>query len=182
MRLPPVLDSVVLPTAVLRAAVLDGEVYAVGDGFRMIDLPLDPASRACSLRTLAVQGRVIADRSAAWVWGVILDLALPWSAIIAPTAAVGHSLGVPELGVRSRVARLRTTDVCLPGGIAVTSPWRTAIDLLCADGEEVDDNVIIQLIELAGASASEIGADLATRTRMRGRKRGLKRLQVLVTR
>jgi len=181
--IPIVLDARALPEPVLRAAVLDGELYPVGDGYRVVDLPLDPDSRAGSLASIAVGGRVIADRTAAWVWGALPRAPLPRSTILASSVGVGHPSGVPEPGVRVRSARLRAGDVARPGGVPVTSARRTAIDLACADPRDwVEDAVLAELIAFSRASIDELSADLATRARLRGRARGLARLQVLVTR
>jgi len=181
-HLPPVLDEETLPEAALRAAVLDGELFPLGDGYCLIDVPLDADCRGRSLRALAVHGRALADRTAAWVWGAVPELTLPRTTVCSPTAAVGHTTGTPGLGTRSRIARLRVADIAHPGGVAVTSPWRTAIDLACARTDDIDDEVLLALIELAGASVADVLADLATRSRLRGRTRGAARLQVLVTR
>jgi len=181
-RLPPVLDERELPRPVLRAAVLDGELWPIGDGYCLADVPVDAAIRARSLRSVGAEGRVIADRTAAWVWGVVPELSLPRSTVLPRTPVAPHSTGAVEPGIRCRIARLRVGDVARPGGIAVTSPARTAIDLACRAVDEVADEILIGLIELAGTSARALRADLAGRSRLRGRRLGLARLQLLVTR
>lgn len=179
-RLPPVIDAAVLPDAVLRAAVLDGELVAIGDAYLPIDLPVDPAARARSLRSIAVSGRVLADRTAAWVWGVVPDLTVPRCTIVPSTASVAHSPSAPAPGVHTRSARLPRADIAEPGGIPVTSPLRTALDLACGDDGDLD--AITALLALAGIGPEAALADLRGRRRLRGASGAARRLQVLVTR
>ncbi len=68
-HVPDLLDVLDLPVAALSAAVLDGELYRLGERYRPVDLPPDAAARAGSLAGLLGRGRVAASRTAAWVWG-----------------------------------------------------------------------------------------------------------------
>jgi len=179
--LPPVLDVRDLPGPVLRAAALDGELWRVGDGYAPVDLPSDAASRALSLRGLAAGGRILADRTAAWVWGAAPTLPEPRTVIVTAVAVAAHGNGVPEPGVRSRLARVPAEDLARPGGVAVTTPRRTAIDLACAQGS-VDDGVLCELIARAGTDVGAVIGQLMEVRRLRGRDRAIARLQLLVTR
>lgn len=119
----PVID---LPEPERQAMLLDGELYRLGDGYVSIAVPDVPASRA--LGTLAnLPRRLIAARStAAWIWGArptapsrgeyLVDLSARWR----PSPADG--IDVVE-------SVIRADDVVVLGGVLVTAPLRTAIDL-----------------------------------------------------
>ncbi|MBO9577320.1 MAG: hypothetical protein J7480_00945 [Microbacteriaceae bacterium] len=172
--LPDLLDAEDLPEAVLRAAVLDGELYPVGPCYRPVDLPPDAAARASALRSTASQARVLAGRTAAWVWGAAADPGEPLSAFVPSTAAVGHTS--PLLGASIRVVRLRASDVMRLDGVPLTTPLRTAIDLLCAAAPSparADRLGVHALLAIAGATAEDLLADLATRSRLVGRDRAI---------
>ncbi len=92
--------------------------------------PDDPSTRAAALARVLPAGAVVCRRSAAWLYGVDglepgrehdlpqLDAAVP----------VGHS-PVRRAGVHGVVEPLTETDVAVVGGIPVTTPLRTAVDL-----------------------------------------------------
>lgn len=136
---PILLPSAHLSASELRAAALDGELVPVGEGFVPIDAPITAYARAASLAPLLIDERVVvADRSAAWVWG--------WGA--APRAVmtcVAITARIPSPDRR----RLRTREVVIDdderrmlGTVAVTTPLRTLLDLARHD---LDDDVIALL-------------------------------------
>jgi hypothetical protein len=115
-----------LSSSELQSAALDGELVALGEGFVPIDAPHTAHVRAASLSPLVIDARVIiADRSAAWVWG--------WAAIpLAVTTCVSIAARIPSPDRR----RLRAREVVIHdgewvklGNVAVTSPVRTLVDL-----------------------------------------------------
>lgn len=115
-----------LSSSELQCAALDGELVAVGEGFMPIDAPDTAHARAASLSPLVIDARVIiADRSAAWVWG--------WGAMPrAVTTCVSIAARIPSPDRR----RLRAREVVIHdgewvklGSVAVTSPVRTLVDL-----------------------------------------------------
>jgi len=184
--LPPLLGADELPPPVLRAAVLDGELYPVGEAFRPVDLPLDPPARAASLAGLAVHGRIIAGRTAAWVWGVGAAPALPYAVVLPHAAAVAHASPTEAEGVRVRTLRMRASDAVRLGGVPVTTPMRTAIDLLRSPEDAAGEGGAVGLVEvlarLCAIDLVDLRVELRTRSRLVGRTRALARLQVLVTR
>jgi len=179
-RVPGVLDERTMPDAALRAAVLDGELYRIGEAYRSIDLPVDAAARAASLERATGGGAILAGRTAAWVWGVIPGLPEPRERIMPPHRGIGHSPAPVLPGWRTRTVRLGAAEVALVGGVAVTTARRTAIDLACADSSE--DAWLAGLVALAGLSIEQLIDDLAARRRLRGRDAAIARVQLLVTR
>lgn len=111
----------------LRSALLDGEVTALGDGFVPVDLPVSPAERAASLRETITDGRVIlADRTAAWVWGWCLEPG-PLRTCVSIGARI-PSTDRRRLGTREAV--IDDDEVRSLVGIRVTTPLRTLVDVV----------------------------------------------------
>jgi hypothetical protein len=172
---PPVLHEAQLPLAERMAARLDGELYAFGDGHSPIDEVDSPA-----LRLHAVLGarsrRLIAElATAAWVWGAHdlpparLEFCVDLRARARPTAS-------PAATVREVV--LVEGDAVAIGGLRVTSPLRTAVDLARVRDEfaESDRDAVRHLAELAGF---DVGAcrDFMDRSRnLPAKRRALQRL------
>jgi hypothetical protein len=116
------------------------------------------------------------------VWGALAARPEQLEAIL-PSGAAGAHSGVPgRPGVRTRGRSLRRDEIATLGGVEVTSLRRTAIDLLCAREAGVTDEELLSLVERAGARLDTLRHDLSSRRRLRGRRRGLARLQLLVTR
>ncbi|MFJ8893914.1 hypothetical protein ACIRCZ_04965 [Leifsonia sp. NPDC102414] len=161
--LPRLFRPDVLPLAELMALCLDGQLYRVGDSFATLDTPDSAALRAAAFASSA-PSHVIADRgTAAWIHGA--------------RAAPSHR---PQVCVdaRSRGGRIppefdgrQTTlsrgDVQLIDEARVTSPARTALDLLCVDGRFSPDAAaqVLYLLDRAGVPVSSI------KSRMRGSSR-----------
>lgn len=111
----------------LRSALLDGEVTALGDGFVPVDLPISPTERAASLVETITDGRVIlADRTAAWVWGWCLEPG-PLRTCVSIGARI-PSTDRRRLGAREAV--IDDDEVRSLAGIRVTTPLRTLVDLV----------------------------------------------------
>lgn len=152
-----------LPAAELRAAVLDGELQPVGDVAVPIDLPVTAACRAASLARAIGDPRVIvSDRSAAWVWGWLLT-APRLSTSVSITARVTS----PErrrLGAREVV--IDPDETRWLGGVAVTSPVRTLVDLARHDtGPEIDELILRGMLE-HHITVDDIAAALERRPRL----------------
>lgn len=179
---PPLLDERDLPGPVLRSAVLDGELYSLGDRFRPVDLPADVAARAESLGALTQLGRVLASRTAAWVWGAVPRLEHPCSVVVPSTSPVGHSSAPTSPDLRIRVARLPRSDIAEVAGTRTTTPLRTAIDLLRERDEPPDPTATARLLDAAGLDLDGLVADLQARRRLPGASLAIARAQVLVTR
>jgi hypothetical protein len=153
-RLPAVLGTDHLPLAELCAARLDGELFAIDDGWAPIDEPDLPAFRAMAAAMRAPRALIIERMSAAWVHGAcdappaVAQFCVPLDARI---AVIGDHRAVV------REVRIDDGDVVRFGEIHCTSPERTGFDLLrdptLGDAEVVD--VVAVLIadqpSLAGA-------------------------------
>lgn len=119
----PVID---LPDPERQAMRLDGEVYRLADGYLPIAVPDVPTTRAVA--TLAHRPRrlVAARLTAAWIWGAIssaprrgeylVDIDARWRPQPAEAIDVVESVIHPG-------------DIDVLGGVAVTTPLRTAVDL-----------------------------------------------------
>lgn len=155
-RLPTVLGAVDLPIAELCAARLDGEVFAIDDGWAPVDEPDLPAFRAAVVALRMPRPLVIERMSAAWVHGGLL---------VAPEIAqfcVPHSARIAVIGDRRAVVRevkLDDGDLVEFGGIRCTSVERTGFDLLRDPGSD-DEGV-----------ESAVGALIATRPWLASRLR-----------
>ncbi len=114
------------PEAELRAAVLAGELVAVGACWASPVEPQTPSLRAAAAAWTLQDARLIAGtRTAAWIWGATSRPPTPLEAAISPQARV-HV----DAGVRLREVVIDPTDVVRMGTLHVTTPLRTAIDLL----------------------------------------------------
>ena len=148
---PVLLPSPRLSASELRAAVLDGEVVAIGEGFVPIDAPVTAYARAASLAPLLIDQRVvIADRSAAWVWG--------WGrapAAIMTCVAITARIPSPDRRrLRSREVIIDDDERRMLGSVAVTAPVRTLLDLARHDPS---DDVIALLA--AGIAAHDVAPE-----------------------
>jgi hypothetical protein len=145
--LPTVLSPTVLsPTALspdefslaeLSALRLDGEVFALGDGFCSLDEPEDP-----TLRARAVLGersaRLIAELgTAAWIWGAS-PIMPPAHELCADHALRSRPAARSTLVVRE--VRFDPSDVTSLDGSRVTVPLRTSVDLARFRTEFTDDD------------------------------------------
>lgn len=152
-----------LSAAELRSCALDGEVVALGEGFLPIDAPLTALARAASLAPLLIDARVVvADRSAAWVWG--------WGrAPAAVTTCVSIAARIPSPDrrrLRAREVVISADEMVLLGGVAVTSPMRTVLDLARHDDEPDVIDVIAAGIRAHGIAASHLQAELSRRANL----------------
>ena len=152
-------DDDLAPTE-LRAAVLAGELYAVGDAWASIAVPDLPRLRAAALApTLPSRTAVVDRRSAAWIWGA---LSRPPGR---PTLAVRTAAHVP--GADARQVTPPPDDVAVircPVPIAVTRPLRTVVDLLRAPGplRGVDRDAVRWFVLHGSVDSDEVRARLAT--------------------
>ncbi|GAB3406531.1 hypothetical protein GCM10027515_21250 [Schumannella luteola] len=118
-------DVLDLPEAELRAAGLDGELFALGDGYCPSDVLVGPAERLHSVlqprsRRLAAEGL-----TAAWVWG-----ALPFAPrVLRLCCTLGSRAEGSGAGVEVRELTLRDDELLRLDGLAVTSPLRTLVDI-----------------------------------------------------
>lgn len=129
---PAVARAAGVDRAALDRMLRDGRVVRVLRGVYVgAHVPLDPVVRARSAGRALPAGAVVVDRTAAWVHG----LPLPVEPVAAPLAGPADPVPLDALGRgrrrgnfgggRSLVAR----DVVELGGVRVTTPLRTCLDL-----------------------------------------------------
>lgn len=176
--LSAVLTAHDLPLAELCAARLDGELFALDEAYSPIDAPDGPTERARSIAAYC-QGRLMAEQnSAAWIWGA------------RATPPRYHEL-CASLGARARpVFPLRTlvrevvideTEFVVLGGVPVTSPLRTIVDL-ARFNEEFDSSTaetVRQLQLIAGVTTDACLVELERRHNLPNKKRAKLRLMAL---
>lgn len=177
-RLSAVLTAADLPLAELCAARLDGELYCVDDAFSPVDSPEGPTERAASVAHYC-QGRLIAEQNtAAWIWGA------------RPIPPRYHEL-CASLGARARPAYpLRTLvrevvidawEIVTLGGVPVTTPLRTIVDLARFTDEfgQAEAALIIELLRLGRLTIEECLVELERRHNLPNKKRARARLTQL---
>ncbi|MCW4384325.1 hypothetical protein OH146_00900 [Salinibacterium sp. SYSU T00001] len=176
-RLAPILTELDLPLPELHAARLDGEIYALGEGFASIDEFEQPHLRARSLASM-IQPRIIAERAtAAWIHGAI------------PRPPAIHELCV-SLAARSRASASRRfvlrevvitpLEVQEIAGVAVTTPLRTAIDLIRDENYGVEsERIIRQLLADNRLEVSTLRSEIETRYKLAGKRRALERVALI---
>ncbi|WIE77126.1 type IV toxin-antitoxin system AbiEi family antitoxin [Curtobacterium sp. MCSS17_007] len=130
MPTPRLLTSDDWPEAELRAAVLAGDLVPVGCCWASPAEPQVPALRAAAHAWRLSDRRLVASgRTAAWIWGATSRPPATDEVSIPPNVRVRVAADV-----RLREVRLGPDDVVLLDGVRVTTPLRTAIDLLRAPG------------------------------------------------
>ena len=174
MRLPPVLSPLDLPGPELRAAALDGELYAIDGCWSPVDEPETPAHRAASLAAQLPE-RIIAERrSAAWIWGALLRP----PAIHELCADIGARVRTGDGWPAAREVVLGPGDAVPLGGIRVTTPLRTVLDLARVD-EEFDAPLAASVLRLGGITAAQCIAAVEARRNLPGKQLALRRLASL---
>jgi len=156
---------------------LDGEVYAVDECYSPIDRVEDAQTRAQALKAI-VDDRAIAERdSALWIYGIRLD----------PPAR--HTLCVPRehratvAGSRRfvvRETRLRSGDTRRVGGLLVTTPLRTAFDLVRETTfDTADRDAVVALFARFDVDVAACRHAVQAIANLPGRRAALERLDTL---
>ncbi|WFR66179.1 hypothetical protein P9139_14385 [Curtobacterium flaccumfaciens] len=126
----PTPDQRRLAESELRAAVLAGELVAVGPCWASPAEPQTPSLRAAAVAWAITDRRLVAcTRTAAWIWGAVSRPTAPLELCV-PSQIRVH--GDATFRVREMV--LPDDDVARLGDLRVTIPTRTAVDLLRAPG------------------------------------------------
>lgn len=110
----------------LSAARLDGHVVEIGEGYIPADLVEAPAARAAALRSLILPGMAASGPSAAWIHGAGDDPPSPHHARRAVDRRLRASVSARLVFHDSQLA---SCDIVHIGGLAVSTPLRTMIDL-----------------------------------------------------
>ncbi|GAB3578862.1 hypothetical protein GCM10027406_15850 [Leifsonia lichenia] len=161
--LPRLFRPDVLPIAELMALCLDGQLYRVGDSFATLDTPDSAALRAAAFAASA-PAHVIADRgTAVWIHGARASPSHRPQVCVDARSRGGRI--PPEFD--GRQTTLSRGDVQRIDAARVTSPARTALDLLCIDGRFSPDAAaqVLYLLDRAGVAVTTI------KSRMRGSPR-----------
>jgi len=174
-RIPSLLTTADFSEAELSALVLDGTLYRVGDCFCVIDQLPSPALRAESL-ALVLPHRLIAERlTAAWVWGALLDAPASHQVCVDIRSRV-RPPGTRRLIVREVVISEEETEDF--GGIRVTTPLRTTLDLARSPGEfgDIESSAVAGLLHLGGFDMVTCAEALETRRNLPNKKIAMERL------
>lgn len=177
-RIPAVLSPVDLPAAELSAARLDGDLFTIGGCFAPVDLPEQAVGRAQSLAQ-HLSGRVIVELfSAAWVLGVI-DTGPTAPQFCSAADARAKPATLRRLSVREVV--IEVDEIVLLGGVRVTSPLRTACDLVRSSAEfgASVQLTVLRLLALGSATVDDCIALLERRRNLPGKRRTVQRLRSL---
>ena len=183
MPLPTVLTTLDLPAPELGGMRLDGEVYRLAEGWCSIDVLETPAHRARAVRGLRSERLIAELGTAAWVWGA--TPVLPRLVEFCVDLGARARLRISPL-VRVRELVLDPGDrVDLgggPGGGAVTSRLRTAVDL-ARFRERLSDDDARSIVELAadgGFGLAECRELMDRRRNLPEKRRALARLSGLL--
>jgi hypothetical protein len=177
MRLPAVLSAVDIPAPELRAARLDGEVFAVGDCFSPVDEIEQPRHRAAAAHA-GHSARLIAEQlSAAWVWGALDSPPPQHQFCVATGARVSHS---PGRGILVREVVIGTDEVVALGRALVTTPARTVMDLVrFAERFGADEaRAVNRLAAGAGLSLGDAARAISGRRNLPNKRRAVARLEL----
>lgn len=181
MRLPEVLTPLELPLAELSAARLDGELFALDEGFVPIDQVVGLRHRALSLVPFAA-GRLIAEqRTAAWVYGA-LPFAPPRHEFCAAMGARLLSRPGRLLRMNVREVIIGTTDIAQLFGLQITTPVRTVVDLVrIADNfGDADATLVRDLMAATVVSLQDCIELMERRRNLPGKRRASDRLRMIL--
>ena len=178
MRLAPALDTGWFSEAERSVLRLDGEVVPLGLTVVPVDVPVVPAVRAASLAAATSRHDLVLDlRTAAWVHGALPVLPSPLSLAVDVSRSRRTKLVVPP----PREARFRADDLLRLGGVLVTTPLKTAFDLLRLDehGDPAVEELAAALLRGAGLSPSVATALAHLQPGCPHKQRGIDRLAAL---
>jgi len=174
--LPAVLSRRDLPLAELHAARLDGELFAIDDCFGPVDVPEQSVLRAASLSAILPPRLIAEQRSAAWVLGSMLNPPARHQLCV-DTRARYRCADAPRFAVREVV--LDGGETLVIGGLRLTTPLRTALDLarFCDPFGNEEAAIVVSLGAVGRFGAEEVMADLARRRHLSGKVRAADRLR-----
>jgi hypothetical protein len=157
-RLPLVLGTDDLPIAELCAARLDGELFAIDDGWAPVDEPDVPAFRAAVVALRVPRSLVIERLSAAWVHG---GLAVPPGVAQFCVPLSSRIAVISDRRVTVREVRLDEAEIVEFGRARCTSVVRTGFDLLRE--RSLDDEFAEMVVATLIASRPGLAAALLHR-------------------
>jgi hypothetical protein len=178
VRLPPVLDPELFSPAERSALRLDGECVPLGLSDVPVDVPVDRVVRAASLASAVRRHDLVVDlRSAAWVHGADPVLPRPLTLAVDIASARRTKLVRPA----PREVRFRPDDLERLGGVLVTTPLKTAFDLLRLglDADVDAETIGTRLLRIAGLSPPIAAALAQLQPGCPHKQRGIDRLAAL---
>jgi hypothetical protein len=163
--------------AELSAILLDGEAYRVGDTVAPLDEVPGPLVRATALAGQLPPRLIAEQHTAAWIWGA------------QPRPPVRHEL-CADISWRTRPALdallsvrevvLRNEDTVTLGGLDVTTPLRTAIDLarFVAEWTDNETTVVRELLAIGGIGTADCATWMNRGRNLPGKRQALQRLSL----
>lgn len=131
-RIPDVLDPSSLPVAERSALQRDGVLFPLAGSLIVVDVLDSPRLRAEAVLGIRSRRLIAELDTAAWIWGAINTPPDPPELCAVVTARA--RLDSTATG-RAREVVLHPDDIASFGGVQVTSPLRTAVDLARLRGE-----------------------------------------------
>ena len=164
----------------LSAARLDGHVVELGEGYIPADLVEGAALRAAALAVFVAPGAAASGPTAAWIHGAG---DAPPSPHHARRAVPRRIRPKPHQRLIFHDTPVPASDVVIVGGVAVTTPLRTMIDL--ALGVHRDPTLLPWVRALAAAMpglAEDAIEGLRAMSRVPGSRAGLATLERMLVR
>jgi hypothetical protein len=177
-RLPPVLTRGTLPTAELAALRLDGELFAVDEGWICADEPdrseLRSSAVAALLPASESTGRLIMmGLTAAWLHGAA-D-APPFRHEVCARSQERARLQLPRRFLLRELA-MTDADECQVGFLRVTTPVRTVFDLARRDSPgNAERFAIDSLVRMFGIGPADVAGGI--RNRLPGARLAVERIR-----
>ncbi|WP_375390268.1 hypothetical protein [uncultured Amnibacterium sp.] len=178
MRLAPTIDPTEFPEAERSALRLDGDCRRLGLTVVPVDVPLGPAVRAASLADAVARHDLVVELlGAAWVHGAVEHLPRPLPLALDVRTSPRTKMLLPA----PREARFRSDDAPRLGGVRVTTPLKTAFDLLrLPDVPSPDASAAAAaLLRIAGTPPSIAAALAQLQQQCPHKQRGIERLAAL---
>lgn len=178
-RRPPRVDH--WSPALRSAAALTGTLVRSGPGHRPVAWPDGPRTRVASIAGLLGENFIAAEDTASWVWGVRRSPGAPLQLLTRRGRAPGSfELGVARGLVHVSAYRLTDGDIAEVDGHGVTSPARTAYDLLRSKAPfSVQRRVACRLLFITHPRAYASVASRATSASVSDAARLLRRMREL---
>ena len=174
-KLPAVLGTDDLPLAELCAARIDGDLYAIDEGWAPIDEPDLPGLRAAVIALRVSRSLIIERLSAAWVHDA-LDTPPRTAQFCVPHGS--RIAAITDRRVTIREVVLTADEFVELGGVRCTTPARTAFDLLreTALPDAESERIVTRLLASRPRLEAQIRERLDRARRMPHRARALVRL------
>ncbi|HUG51458.1 MAG TPA: type IV toxin-antitoxin system AbiEi family antitoxin [Terrimesophilobacter sp.] len=180
-RLPAVLSRSDLPEAELCAARLDGEVYGIDECFSPIDEVERPLTRANALASITPARFIAEQRTAAWVHG-----ALAFPPAVHQFCVAARARAKPSHGSRMTVREVEIDDREIQsfGGIRVTTPLRTVVDLARFSRHfgSNEESIVTALLTIDDFGIDECRLALNLRHNLPRKRLALRRISVALSR